>query len=135
MAMPRIQSSPRPTTPLVPPVVKKLRFVARTCRAKARLDVFQACAMLSAHPQAAAEAYADALLRALTAGFRRPPVIYETTATEMSFDEQWLAATICAAAREDEDSLRFLLASRLPHHMRRQIGWLAAQLALRLEQD
>lgn len=115
----------------LPVSVLALRRLAPRCQAGARLDLFQACAMLSAQPELAARAFAEALLRGLAVVFGRAPVVHQPAARELSFDEAWIASLLDATVRDDQASVQFLLASRLPRHARRQIGWLAAQLAQR----
>jgi hypothetical protein len=119
---------------VIPPAIARLRVLALTCRAKARLDLHQACAMLSICPEQAAEAYADTLLRSLSDGFGRAPLLHQPGARELSFDEAWINALLSAHLRNSPESAVFLLASRLPRHVRRQIGWLAARLAERLDE-
>lgn len=118
----------------IPAAVVALRRLAPRCQAGARLDLFHACAMLSTDSGVAARSYAEALLRGLAVVLGRVPVLHQPGASELSFDEAWIASLLTAARRGDEDSTRFLLASRLPRHARRQIGWLAAQLAQRQDQ-
>jgi hypothetical protein len=112
-----------------------LRMLMRTCRAKARLEVFEACALLHHSPNQSAQVYADALLRALANALPRPPVIHAMNSDEYSFDERWLLSLMSAIARDDQASARFLLRTRLPLHYRRSIGWLCAQLVARLEPE
>lgn len=115
----------------IPTAILALRRLAPRCHAGARLDLFRACAMLSGNADVAAKTYAEALLRGLAVVFGRAPVLHQPGAAELSFDEAWLASLLAAALRDDEASTRFLLASRLPRHAQRQIGWLARQLAQR----
>lgn len=124
----------RPHMVEIPAPVAALRRLAPRCQAGARLDLFRACAMLSGHAEIAAQAYAEALLRGLAAVWGRAPVLHQPGAAELSFDEAWIASLLGAAGRGDESSMRFLLASRLPRHVWRQIGWLVAQLSQRQEQ-
>lgn len=111
-----------------------LRRLFQLSRARARLDLFEACAMLATTPSRAAPAIAEALLRALEASLSRSLVLYRPGEAMLSFDERWLLGLLAAAQRDDLDSLAFLLRRRLPHHARRQIGWLAGQLVQRLAQ-
>ncbi|NBB97569.1 MAG: hypothetical protein GVY34_05260 [Alphaproteobacteria bacterium] len=112
-----------------------LRVLMRTCRAKARMPVFEACALLHHSPAQSAQVYADALLRALVQALPKAPVIHTVTAAERSFDEAWLLALLSAIGRKDHASATFLLRARLPLHYRRSVGWLAAQLAERLDAE
>jgi hypothetical protein len=133
------QTAPRSIQPIAPPqadaTLALLRVLMRTCRAKARLPVFEACALLHHSPANSAQVYADALLRALSQALPRMPVIHAVTAPERSFDENWLLALTDAIARKDHASASFLLRARLPLHYRRSVGWLAAQLVDRLDQN
>ncbi|MDO8885171.1 hypothetical protein [Pseudotabrizicola sp.] len=131
LARPSPQTGPNQP---IPAAVAALRRIARRCQAGARIDLFRACAMLSLRADLAAQAYAEALLRGLAVVLPRAPVLHQPGAAELSFDEVWIASLLDAAARKDDSSVRFLLASRLPRHTWRQVGWLAAQLAQRQDQ-
>jgi hypothetical protein len=107
-----------------------LRVAGARCRVMARSDLFRACAMLSADRNRAAEAVATALIRGLTgAGGLGGLRLFQSGATDLSFDERWLLAAVSAADRFDTDSMTFLLARRLPMHTRRQIGFLIMSLS------
>lgn len=109
-----------------------LRVLMRQCRAKARLEPFEACALLQNAPHEGAQPYADALLRVLAQGLAHGPVIHRAGAQECSFDESWLLALMEAISRDDRASTSFLLRARLPMHLRRHVGWLTAQMMQRL---
>ncbi|MBR3369247.1 MAG: hypothetical protein IKG52_01305 [Rhodobacteraceae bacterium] len=109
-----------------------LRVLMRQCRAKARLEPFEACALLQNAPHEGAQPYADALLRVLVQGLSHGPVIHRAGAQERSFDESWLLALMDAISRDDRASTAFLLRARLPLHLRRHVGWLTAQMMCRL---
>ncbi|MCC5961215.1 MAG: hypothetical protein JJU08_17945 [Rhodobacteraceae bacterium] len=109
-----------------------LRVLMRQCRAKARLEPFEACAVLQNAPHEGAQPYADALLRVLAQGLAHGPVIHRLGATECSFDENWLLALMDAISRDDRASTAFLLRARLPLHLRRHVGWLTAQMMQRV---
>lgn len=103
-----------------------LRFHWARCRCLARQDFH------SARPDhaRAPEARAVALFRALTCpdalgGLR----LFQLGATELSFDEKWLLAALTACARQDTDSLTFLLTRRLQKPARRQVGVLIMALS------
>jgi hypothetical protein len=117
---------------VVPPAIAMLRVLAPACRAQARIDMFHACAMLSADRMAAAEAHAEALLRVLAQGLGKPPVLHRTGSAEMSFDETWLAALFAAHARGDRDSCTFLIRRRVAPVALRHVGFLVGALADRM---
>lgn len=114
------------------PALVLLRVLMRKCRAKARVEVFEACALLLHAPKEGAQDYADTLLRVLDSALPKRPVIHSVTAQERSFDESWLLALFAAISREDHASVTFLLRARLPLHLRRPVGWLAAELVERM---
>ena len=114
------------------PALALLRLLMRQCRAKARVEVFETCRLLMHDPREGAQDYADALLRILGAGLPKGPVIHDLRAQERSFDENWLLALFAALGRGDHASTAFLLRARLPLHLRRPVGWLAAELVQRI---
>lgn len=125
------RSAPQP----VPDVLRRIRRVAARSRASARLDLFGACAMLSADRDVAGRAYLDTFLRTVEQGLGRAPVIYCEACPQMSFDERWIVALLDAHLRGDRDSLAFLLCSRLPHAVRRHIGFLIGGIARSADTD
>lgn len=114
------------------PTLVLLRMLMRKCRAKARVEVFETCKLLLHAPDAGAQDFADALLRVLGSALPKAPVIHSITAPERSFDESWLLALFSAISRADHASATFLLRARLPLHLRRPVGWLAAELVGRV---
>lgn len=112
-----------------------LRVLMRQCRAKARVEVFTACAFLQQNPSHLAQAYADALLRILAQALPSGFVVHAPQSAERSFDENWLMALMDSIRRGDQSSTDFLLRARLPHSVRRSVGWLAAQMQERLSRS
>ncbi len=132
MAHPALHSSVTPSVIRPPswPALEWLRRISGQCRCAARADLFQACAMFNSDAHTAADAYAAAIFRAVPAGrlsFHCPGSV------EVSFDESWLMAMLSAAKRGDDASLTFLLARRLPRHLRRQVGFLVVNLSRALD--
>lgn len=125
--------APEPGYEFQEPALLLLRVLMRKCRAKARVEVFETCALLLHAPKEGAQDYADALLRVLSSALPKGPVIHSITARERSFDESWLLALFAAIARDDRVSVTFLLRARLPLHLRRPVGWLAAELVSRMQ--
>lgn len=117
---------------VVPAAIAMLRVLAPACRAQARIDMFHACAMLSADRTAAAQAFGEALLRVLAQGLGKMPVLHRGGSAEMSFDESWLAALFAAHARGDADSVTFLIRRRIAPVAVRHVGFLIAALADRM---
>ena len=113
--------------------LNKLRLLALGCRSAARLDLFQACALLSTDRETAANAYAVALFRTLDQGLGRPPRIFVPGCSDLSFDERWLMALIEATENGDDASRTFLLNSRLRPDARRALAFLVKNLTDRLD--
>ena len=106
-----------------------LRFISMRCRAKPRTDLFEACALLHVSQSASQEAHAEALMRCLNEALCKSARLCATGTSELTFDESWLVQLGCASARQDEASLRFLLASRVAHENRRLIRFLVARVS------
>lgn len=120
-----------PVSPL-PAHLNKLRVLAASCRAQARLDLFRACDMLARDDHMAAEAYASALMRTLGQALGRRPAI-RTPGSPPSFDESWLMRLIERAHARDDDSLAFLILRRIPAAHRHSFLHLINGLARRLD--
>ncbi|MEM6618239.1 MAG: hypothetical protein AAF631_02940 [Pseudomonadota bacterium] len=97
-------------------VLNRLRFHAVTCRAAARLDIFEACRTID---PAASEAHMVALVRVLGQALDGRPIFYKPGTTEFSFDERWLMAVFDASCRNDRASLSFLVCRRIRKPKRR----------------
>ena len=106
-----------------------LRFVAMSCRAKPRTDLFEACALLKVERSASCEAHAEALMRCLSDAFGKPARLYAPGTTEQTFDEQWLARLGIACGQGDENSVRFLVSSRVACEDRRLVRFLIGRIA------
>jgi len=107
-----------------------LRIQNARCRCLARSDLFQTYTSVVADPVRRAEDLALALLRSFDGEDGMPRLkLFQPTAPEHSFDEDWLLAGLAAAGRRDGDSLRFLLSRRIPLHGRRQVATLLTALA------
>lgn len=113
----------------VRPLLNKLRFVATTCRASARLDIFAACAVLDPNETRAEAAQINTLLRVMGQALGKEPVFLRPGADNTSFDERWLIAALMAKVDEDEDSFAFLILSRVEASKRRIFGLLLSGLA------
>ncbi|QQA43804.1 hypothetical protein [Pelagovum pacificum] len=106
-----------------------LRLAALACRAAPRTDLFEACATLAISRERAPEAHARVLMRTLAQALPHRPRLHRPGTEETSFDEQWLVALFRAIRAEDDDSFEFLLRSRVPVHVRRNIAFLVRSAA------
>lgn len=106
-----------------------LRFVAMECRVKPRTDLFEACALLKVERSASRDAHAEALMRCLGEAFGKPARLFAPGTTEQTFDEQWLMRLGMACGQDDEDSVRFLLSSRVAFENRRLVRFLIGRIA------
>ncbi|MDF0603335.1 hypothetical protein P1J78_21615 [Psychromarinibacter sp. C21-152] len=110
-------------------LLEHLRVTALDCRAAARADLFEACAMLAVEKPKAREAHAKTLIRTLSQILGKAPRFHRPGVAELSFDEDWLVALSRAVRREDHDSIAFLLRSRVPQHARRSLLFLMAMVS------
>lgn len=131
--MPALESSfsyQPDTAPALPltELLNALRFHAMSCRSSARLDLFQACKMLAPDPSVAVEAYGVALVRTLPDALGRS-VHLRCPGAEPNFDEIWLMRVIERSKSRDDDSLSFLIMSRVPEGRRHAFLYLVNGLA------
>ena len=101
-----------------------LRMTALRCRADARDDLFQACALLTHAKPAAQDAYTRALFRCLSEALGTRAVFFRPGEHALSFDEAWLTRLLMVSAAGDGDSLAFLIRSRVPKMYQRHIAFL-----------
>lgn len=107
-----------------------LRFHAASCRASARLDLFEACAVLDpTAPSRTEDVHAPILLRVLGQALDAQPVFLRPGDEDVSFDEHWLIAVLSAVARADHDSFAFLVRRRVAPPKQRVFRSLVAGLA------
>ena len=105
-------------------VLNALRVTALNCRVAARDDLTRACALLSQSREQSRGAYASALVRCLTEALGKAPVFFRPGEAELSFDEAWLTRLLMATASGDQDSLAFLIRSRVPGIYQRNVAFL-----------
>jgi len=99
-----------------------LRVTYQLCRAKPKIDFIRACDVLKAREEAALSAYVETLVRGLPTALQRGITFRAPGCDELSFDEAWLLRAIQSQISQDENSLAFLLKSRVkpaacPHLM------------------
>ncbi len=110
-------------------LINHLRFVGMSCRAKARTDLFQACALLSADKSHSLHTHAEALMRCLNEILGTRAVFYSPGTVELSFDEAWIARLATSVAHGDESSTAFLLHSRAPKIHHRDLRFLISRIS------
>ncbi|MCY4333872.1 MAG: hypothetical protein OXC60_04265 [Litoreibacter sp.] len=106
-----------------------MRFVALRCRVKPRTELFEACALLDLGQAASRDAHAEALMRCWGEALGQTARFYAPGVRDFTFDERWLMQLGQAHCRGDNDSLRFLLSSRVIHRNRRLVGFLVGGVA------
>lgn len=105
-------------------IINHLRLVALRCRSAARVDLDQACALLLADPADAQMRHAETLMRGFRQAVEKRPIFHRPGSSELSFDEAWLARLFDAIEREDDDSFRFLIQSRVSRWRQRNLAFL-----------
>ena len=106
-----------------------LRFAALSCRAKARTDLFQACALLAIDRNQSLRAHAEALMMCLNEAIGTRTVLYRPGTDEHSFDEAWLLRLATALSSGDEATTAFLLRSRVAREHHRHISFLLRRIS------
>lgn len=112
-------------------MLNRLRWVARRCRSAARVDLFEACAILSTDRDVADTAHAEVLMKSLSQVLGKAPVFYRPGVGEVSFDEAWLMRVMAALRSDDDASLVFLLRSRVRPSACRNLGYLIRSVSER----
>ncbi|MEM7752607.1 MAG: hypothetical protein AAF230_04280 [Pseudomonadota bacterium] len=105
-----------------------LRFVALGCRAQARTDLFEACALLTTIRSQSLRAHAEALMLCLSQALGKQAIFFRPGVDEHSFDEDWLLRLSRALAEGDEASATFLLQSRVAKEHHRHIRFLLGRI-------
>jgi hypothetical protein len=125
--------APSPTHADLPGAIDALRRLAMENRLAPRVEPERECALLRTAPEAAAVAYARALLRILPAATGRRIAFHRPGAACLTFDEAWLLRLLAALAEGDAASAQFAIRSRIGRAMRGPVRFLAAGLAARLD--
>lgn len=106
------------------PILNRLRFLAQTCRAEARLDLGTACAMINACSQTSLDTVAKAMIQVVSEAVEGRVTFLAPGSRDMSFDEEWLVRALERASAGDTVSVEFLLRRRVTprnHHAFRSI--------------
>ena len=111
------------------PFLNHLRFVAMGCRSMRRTDLFEACALLHVTKTATLQAHAEALMRCLHEALGKRPQLFAPGVVQTSFDEKWLVELGLACDRQDTNSVRFLLKSRVAPEHQRLVSFLMHRIA------
>jgi len=106
-----------------------LRLMALNCRTSARVDLFDACTVLSRATRVSQSMYAKVLMRCLPQALCTTPVFFRPNVEEISFDEAWLLKAI-NASHHDRSNFEFLIRSRIQRVAQRNIGTLVSALTL-----
>lgn len=110
-------------------VLNRLRMAAMGCRAAARADLFEACALLHVQGEDAKRTFVDTFVRCLPDAISKRMLWHTPGVSALSFDEAWVMRCLACIAEDDSDSLRFLLASRVRVADRRYIGFLLGRIS------
>jgi len=115
------------------PALSALRAVAARSRLDPRSDIEATCQLLRSDPGQAAEAYARALLRAVSHALGRPVRFHRPGVTAVTFDEAWVMRLLGSLRKGDLDSALFCIGSQIPRERRASVRFLAGALADRLD--
>lgn len=124
--------APTPVPALEPDqyaMLSHMRMTAMECRAAARVDLFEACALLTLDGEDARRTFLSTFVKCLSDAVRKRIIWHRPGTAELSFDEAWVMRVVTAIRDEDRASLDFLLRSRVAPVDRRYIGFLLARIS------
>ncbi|MEM8592131.1 MAG: hypothetical protein AAGF13_06350 [Pseudomonadota bacterium] len=113
------------------PVLNRLRFLAQTCRAEAKLDIAEACSAIHVDREKSLDVIATSMIRVVSQAVDGHVIFLAPGAPTMTFDEEWLMRVLDRAAERDFLSVEFLLRRRVAarhHHAFRSIVRAAGSL-------
>lgn len=97
------------------------------------VNLDEICELLQLDRHTAARTYANALVMTLTEALGAVPDIRGPGTVDLSFDEAWLMRLVERAQAHDDESVAFLISSRVPLRHRPAIIFLVEGLAMRLD--
>lgn len=95
------------------PLLNRLRFLAISCRAMARVDMFQACQLLSDDVDEVQDSFAQMFVRVVNQATKSKFIFLAPGSIETSFHEDWLLRCFERLIAQDTDSYKFLTNSRV----------------------
>ncbi|MEL7090707.1 MAG: hypothetical protein AAFN94_03125 [Pseudomonadota bacterium] len=110
-------------------LLNHIRMAAMGCRAAARVDLFEACALLTLDGETARRTFVSTFVKCLSDAVNKRIIWHRPGTAELSFDEAWVMRVFTAIRDEDRASLDFLLRSRVAPADRRYIGFLLNQIS------
>lgn len=116
-------------------LLNRLRLASMECRAAAHTDLFQACALLTLDGEDAKRTYITTFVKCLPNAVGKRIKWYRPGSDEISFDEAWIIRGITSIQGNDQNSLEFLLKSRIRAADRRYIGFLMARISDQFRQS
>jgi hypothetical protein len=111
-----------------------LRLAAMGCRAAARTDLFEACALLCLDGEDAKRTFVATFVKCLSGAVHTQIKWFQPGTRELSFDEAWVVRCLISIDDGDTGSLRFLLGSRVGISDRRYIGFLLGRISEQFRQ-
>lgn len=111
------------------PLLNHLRLSAMCYRSAARVDLFEACALLSIDGEAAKRTYAETFVACISDALGKRATWFSPGVDDVSFDEAWVLRCIDCIRSGNEDNLNFLLRARVSPAQRRYIGYLLGRIS------
>jgi len=115
-------------------ILNELRLSAMKCRAAARTDIFEACALLTLDGEDGKRTFIATFVTCLPTAVQKQIKWFQPGTGEHSFDEAWVMRCINAIETGDSSSIEFLLRSRVTPHERRYIGFLLGRISEQFSQ-
>lgn len=127
-------ASVRDDDPRYRDTLNHLRLAAMACRAAARTDLFEACALLCLDGEDAKRTFVATFVKCLSEAVHAQVKWFQPGTRELSFDEAWVVRCLISIETADTASLRFLLGSRVDISDRRYIGFLLGRISEQFRQ-
>lgn len=100
-------------------LLNQLRFQAVSCRAAKHLSFDEACRQIHSNVTIEVEERLAALIRIIDQAIDGRAVIHAPRCASLSFDEKWLLQIFEQVIQEDQDSVNFLVRSRVSRYKQR----------------
>ncbi|MGB0661625.1 MAG: hypothetical protein ACPGNV_15790 [Mangrovicoccus sp.] len=99
-----------------------------------QVDLFEACELLALDRYAAAQTYATALALSASQALGREVQFAAPGSGQLTFDEAWLLRLLDRSLVHDDESVAFLVSSRVAYCCRNSVAFLINGLAARLDE-
>jgi hypothetical protein len=109
-------------------VLQEIRHLKLTTRASPRIDVFEACQLITLHTWDADINGLELLIQTLPQVIDRNIRVNKPHNTFLSWDERWLVSLVRSVCANDFDSVHFLIRVLIPKMYQSEIKTITSEL-------